>query len=315
MSKTISHLKKIGQQLFLLLSLAVLLVDVAHAQTTPDDDTPIKVDTLLLTIPFNVADKTGRNVPGLKKENFSVYQNGDKQDIEFLFNDEAPMNVAILLDTSVSTKPVLDKIQKAARDFLKVFRPEDRGIIVSFDSRIAFLSELTSDRKKLSKAIDHAEIAGTAGSYMNEAVLRVIKEHFESFKGRKAIIVLTDGMVMGRSITTQETLNTLQQADTLFYPIIFKTKYYTDERLISASRKRPLPVELLQFLAEETAGRFYEKDASNLKEAFQNIAEELKNQYLLGFYSQNPERGKSVGHIKIAVDPKDLTVQSKKRNF
>lgn len=315
MSKTISHLKKIGQQLLLSLSLVVLLVSVASAQTTPDDDTPIKVDTLLLTIPFTVSDKTGHNVSGLKKENFSVYQNGDKQDIEFIFNDEAPMNVAILLDTSISTKPVLDKIQKAARDFLKVFRPEDKGIIVSFDSRITFLSELTSDRKQLSKAIDRAEIAGAAGSYMNEAVLRVIKEHFDSFKGRKAIIVLTDGMVTRRDITTQETLNTLQQADTLFYPIIFKTNFYTDTRLTSTNKNRPLPVELLKFLAEETSGRFYEKDASNLKEAFQNIAEELKKQYLLGFYSQNPERGKSVGYIRIAVDPKDFTIQTKKKNF
>ena len=80
------------------------------------------------------------------------------------------MNVAILIDTSASTKEVLDKIQKSAREFIKVLRPEDRAIIVSFDYRTLFLSELTSDKKKLAKAIEQTRIADEAGSDMNRAV-------------------------------------------------------------------------------------------------------------------------------------------------
>jgi VWFA-related protein len=297
------------QLLLLLLSLVVL---TAGVKAQADDDTPIKVDTLLMTVPLTVSDKTGRNVPGLKKENFSIYQDGAKQNIEYFFNDESPMNVAILMDTSFSTKGVLDNIQKAARDFVKILGPADKAVIVTFDSRTLFLSDLTSDRKALEKAINQARIGDSAGSDMNDAVSKAVKKYFEPFKGRKAVIVLTDGMVIGRSVTTQQTLDILQAADTSFYPIIFKTKFYTPLRYNS---KRPLPIEMMEFLAEETSGRFYEKDVSNLREAFQSIAEELKKQYLLGFYPENSSGGKAYGHIRIAVNLENLRVNLKKRNF
>jgi Ca-activated chloride channel family protein len=223
------------------------------------------------------------------------------------------MNVAILLDSSGSTKDVLDNIQKAARDFLKVFRPGDKGIIVSFDSRTLFLTKLTSDRKDLSKAIEQVAIADKTGSFMYDAVSQVVDAHFASFKGRKAIIVLTDGMVYGRTYTAQQALEALQKADVLFYPIVFRTR----SSVASSSRgAKPLPVEILKLFAEETSGRFYEKDASNLKEAFQSISEELKKQYLIGFYPRNAEPGSIPTHIRIVVDREDFKVNVKKRwNF
>lgn len=301
------------QWLLLLLLSSVFLINVAKAQDA-GDDAPIKIDTLLLTMPFTVSDRSGRNITGLKKEDFSVIQNGIDQNIEYFFNEEAPMNVAVLIDTSASTKEVLDKIQKAARDFVKVLRPEDRVIIVSFDYQTSFLSELTSDKKKLSKAIEQTRIADRTGSDMNEAIFQIVNNHFASFKGRKAIIALTDGLVIRRDLSTQQALDILQKSDTLFYPIIFKTKLNSEARSrAAANNRKPLPIEMLEFLAQETAGRVYEKDAANLKEAFQGIAEELKEQYLLGFYPQNNGTGTSPGHIRIAVDRKDLTVEAKKK--
>lgn len=305
---------KIKKQLLLLLFSFVLLISDARAQEIEEDDTPIKVDTLLLTMPFTVADKNGRNIAGLKKENFSVFQNGEEQDIEYFFNEEAPMNVAILIDTSASTEKVLDKIQKAARDFVKILRPEDKGIIVSFDYRTVFLSDLTSDKKKLSKAIGQTQIADQTGSDINEAVFQIVNNHFASFQGRKAVIALTDGMVIKRAVSSQQTMDVLQKSDTIFYPIIFKTKFYSEAMTRAAVYKRkPMSIEILEILAQETAGRIYEKDAANLKEAFQSIAEELKNQYLLGFYPNNSGTGKSLGNIKFEVDRKELTVRTKKR--
>lgn len=302
------------KQLLPLLLASILLITVAGAQEPEDDDTPIKVDTLLLTMPLTVTDNRGRHIAGLKKENFSIVENGIEQNIEYFFNEEAPMNVAVVIDTSASTKDVLDKIQKAARDFVKVLRPEDKGIIVTFDNRTLFLSDLTSDKKKLTKAIENARIAGDTGSDMNEAVFRVVKNYFDSFKGRKAVIALTDGMVIKRSVTSQQVMDALQKSDTLFYPIIFKTKFYTDAmKRAAADKRKPMSIEILEIMAQETSGRFYEKDAANLKEAFQSIAEELKNQYLLGFYPQDTEKGKATGNIRIEVDRKDLRVKTKKR--
>lgn len=292
----------------LLFLFSLLLINVVEAQD--DDDKPIKVDTLLLTTPLVVRDAKGHYVAGLKKENFSVFQNQQKQDIEFFFGEESPMNVAILLDTSASTKEVLDKIQTAARDFVKVLRPEDKAVIVGFDNRTLFLSDLTSDKKQLSKSIREVRIAYDAGSDMNAAVLEIVKKHFAAIKGRKAIISLTDGMVIRRDVSTQQTLDALLEADTVFYPIVFKTKFYAE----ALSRpKKPLPIEMLEFLADGTAGRFYEKDAANLKEAFESISEEMKKQYLIGFYPQNTGMAKSLKNITITVDRKDSIVETRKK--
>jgi len=303
------------KQLSLLLLCSIFLISVVKAQDT-DDDAPIKVDTLLLTMPVTVSDGSGRNIAGLKKDNFSIFQDGERQDIEYFFNEEAPMNVALLIDTSASTKQALDKIQKAARDFVRVLRPEDKGIIVSFDYRTAFLSELTADKKKLSKAIDQTAVTeDQAGSDVNDAVLQIVNKYFASFKGRKAIIALTDGMVIKRAVSSQQAMDALRKSDTLFYPIIFKTKSYSEASARAARnrQRKPMSIEILEIMAQETAGRIYEKDAANLREAFQSIAEELKNQYLLGFYPQTTDQKNPADAIKIEVDRKDFRVRTKKR--
>lgn len=306
-------MKKQPAILLLLLLSLIFLTNAAEAQDA-DDDAPIKVDTVLLTMPLTVNDRSGRNIAGLKKENFSIFQDGIAQNIEYFFNEEAPMNVAVLIDTSASTKEVLDKIRKAARNFVKVLRAEDKAIIVGFDYRTSFLSPLTADKKTLSKAIDATFIADKGGSDMNGAIFGVVGNYLSAFKGRKAVIVLTDGMVMRGAVSTQQALDGLQKSDAVFYPIIFKTKAAAEARASAAlSKNKPLSIKMLEFLAEETGGAVYEKDAADLSQAFESIAEELKKQYLLGFYPQKTDRGKSSGYIRIAVDREDLTVKTKKR--
>jgi len=172
------------------------------------------------------------------------------------------------------------------------------------------LSGLTSDRKALSKAINQARISEINGSDMPDAIFSVVNNHFASLKGRKAIIVLTDGLVTGRVYTAQQTLETLQKADVILYPIIFSKNASRSTKLRTPSSS---PFGILKILTEETAGRFYEKEAAKLKEAFQSIAEDLRNQYLLGFYPEKSETGKSLGHIRVAVDRKGFTVRAKKK--
>ena len=309
MKRAIKKPTKVGIKITALIFLCFIVFSNARAQVE-EDSTPIKVDTLLFTIPLTVSDSKGRNVPGLKEGNFTIYQDGDEQEIELFLNEEAPMNVAILLDTSYSTKKVLDNIQDAARDFVKILRPEDKALIVSFDHQTQFLSGLTSDRKLLSRAIEQAQISEINGSDMYNAIMRVVQNYFAPLKGRKAIIVLTDGMVTGSGISAQQILDSLQKSDTVFYPIIFKTDFYSAK---NTGTKKPYLIKYLEIFAEETAGTFYEKEATKLKEAFRSIAEELKKQYLLGFYPQYSDSGKPSGYIRVDVDQKGLVVRAKKR--
>jgi Ca-activated chloride channel homolog len=294
---------------FLMRALVVLLLcfvvlSAASKAQDEEDNTPVKVDTLLFTIPLTVSDKKGTYIAGLKKENFTIYEDGLAQSVELFLNEDAPMNVAILLDTSYSTRDVLENIQKAARDFVKILRPEDRAVIVSFDERTLFLTRLESDRKVLATAIERVRVSNVNGSDMYDAIRSVTENYFAALKGRKAIIALTDGMVSGRGTSAQQILDSLQKNDTFFYPIIFRTES-------NRKTKRPVLVEILQILAEETGGRIYEKDSTKLKEAFQAIAEDLKYQYLLGFYPRNTKTGGA--RIRVTVDSEKYIVRTKKR--
>ena len=273
-------------------------------QTKESGDEPIKVNTVLLNVPVIASDRQGRNISGLTKNDFIITQKGERQLIEFFSDEFAPMNVAIVVDTSGSTTPILGNIKKAALSFLKVLRPEDKAMVVSFDGRVKISSELTSDQKKLGRAIDRLEMIQPSNSYMYDAIDEVINNWFATVKGRKAIIVLTDGFAGSNRITNQEMMRTLAESDTVIYPILFSYR--------SLPKNSPLNLFLdyAQAMALTSAGKLYD-GGKDLQAAFQSIAEEMKKQYLIGFYPTSAEGGKSVP-VKIEVDRKDVVIRTKR---
>src|SRR5436190_21249632 len=117
-------LKNIRYYLVFALSFCFLFSLAIKAQDKRDEEV-IKVDTNLVTVPVIVSDRQNRYISGLKAENFTVFKDGEKQNIEYFVSEESPINVAILLDTSRSTEMVLDKIQDAALEFVKQLKPND----------------------------------------------------------------------------------------------------------------------------------------------------------------------------------------------
>lgn len=295
--------------------LSVLLSSVLTANTKAQntDDAPIKVNTVLLNIPVIAGDKNGRNIAGLKKEDFTIIQDGEKQNIEFFADAEAPMNVAIIIDTSGSTTNVLGDIKDAAHDFVKILGSEDRGMIVSFDHKVRVLEKLTSDQSKLRKAISYAVIDEQGETRMYDAIYQVLTKDFASVKGRKAIILLSDGFEAGK-ISREKLLHTLIESDTLIYPVFFQTsrlfpigvKTVTMQQLLD----RP-PIDFLNTMALSTGGRVYAANGDNFANAFQSIADDLKKQYLVGFYPKNTEDGKAT-KITIDVNRKDVVIRTKR---
>ena len=356
------------QPVFLLLLSLLVIVNLAEikAQDKTTDEV-IKVNTALVSIPVIVSDRQDRYVAGLKAENFAIYQDGEKQKIDYFISEETPISVAILLDTSRSTQQVLGKIKKAAKEFVKDLRPADRAMIVSFDNDIEILSELSSDQKQLEKAIKHAKIGERVGTVLNDAVYEVVKQKLSSVKGRKAIILLTDGKDAGSYTTKSTLLNQLEESDTLVYSIFYDT---SKDRPRFQQNNFPFPnrgggmgggmgrngggmgrggnfpggggqqgrfppnggndrqgkspdiirqrgemsnekaIEFLQQLSTATAGRFYQKDVTDLTTAFTSITDELRKQYLLGYYPENVEDGK-LYQIKVKVDQTGAVVRSK----
>ena len=184
----------------------------------------LRIDSNLVSVPVIVSDRENRYLPGLKVNDFRLYDNSSEQQIVFFDAAEEPLNVALLLDTSRSTEGVLKEIKDAAKNFLKELRPQDRAMVVSFDFAIHHLSALTNDRKVLEKAIKQAEVGEFFGTTLNDAVSEIIDKDFKPITGRKAIILLTDGEDAGSRITGSELLASTAESDTMIYSVYYESE-------------------------------------------------------------------------------------------
>lgn len=300
-----------------------------NAQQEVEQGEVIKVNTTLVSVPVVVSDRQGRYVSGLTQGDFTLYQDGVKQTVSFFATEEEPLNVAILLDTSKSTKEVLGKIKDAAKDFIKLLQPNDRAMIVTFDYEVNVLTPLSSDRKLLEKAINKVKIGERVGTVMRDAVQETVSRLFVNVKGRKAIILLTDGKDFGSYETESELLNDIEESDVMIYSVFYKTGQNINQRrmrgVFGGNFPRRMPdrgrnrrimmdenaMEFLEEMADKTAGRFYEKDVTDLKTTFELIADELRKQYRLGFYPKDSDESKTIHALKVKVARNDIAVRSR----
>src|ERR1041384_7733726 len=184
----------------------------------------IKVSTSLVTIPVSVMDRDGRYVPNLQKEEFRIWEDGVEQEVAFFQSVDKPFSVVLMLDTSPSTQFRLEDIQDAAISFVNQLRPDDRVMVVSFNDKIQILSEFTTDRSKLNRAIQHAHTGD--GTRLYDAVDMVINQQLSHIQGRKAIVLFTDGVyTTSRRVTYQSNVMDAQELDALIYPVQFDTSH------------------------------------------------------------------------------------------
>lgn len=299
--------------------------------TAAQDDEVIKVNTQLVSVPVIVTDRDGKYVGDLKREDFGVLEDGVVQPLEFFAKVDEPLTLALLIDTSHSTRPVLSDIKDAARSLIKLLRPEDQAMVVTFDRNVTILCELTSDREKLKKAVKDASIPDPIGTVMRDAIYQTAFTSLAGHTGRKAIIVLTDGQDGGSHIGLSPLLLKLQETDTLIYPVQFRTqKNYAMEHMLKtgtisrsdaaqisgkrptyADRKAEAAAEILKKFALVSAGKFLASDSDKLKQAFEAILNELRLQYRLGFYPSETNNSKDVHEIRIRVARPNLTVRAR----
>jgi VWFA-related protein len=321
--------------------IAVLFVSIsACVGAVSAQNDVIKVDTTLVSVPVVVSDRDGRYLPGLKAADFTLFKDGVQQKIEFFASTEEPINVALLIDTSHSTEPVIDDIRQAAERFVKLLGPQDKAAIVSFDYATHVLSHFTTDSKRLKEAIKQAEIPGPFGTTLRDAVYQTVNEEFATVTGRKAIIMLTDGKDVGSRMSTDDLLYSLQEKDVMVYSVFFKTGQQFRQGMGGGRRGRmfggrfpgsdPFPVgrsdprrgqrsgraneraeEFLTELSETTAGRLYPSDTSQLKQTFELIVDELRHQYHLGFYPPDETTPGEIHELKVKVSRADVSVRAR----
>jgi hypothetical protein len=218
----------------------ILLVGICVAQQTkpagqqpnppaePQDIETLKIDTDLVTVPVIATDAGGLYVADLRQEEFTIAEDGGPQQIAFFGKVAAPFHVVLMLDTSASTKDNLRQIQNAAFTFVQQLQPADRVKVISFDEKIRDLNEFTSDREVLRTAINSARSGeGTRVYDALDLALSTVRK----IRGRKAIVIFTDGMDWhSDSATFEANVRFLDEEGVIVYPIRYDTRA-TTERL------------------------------------------------------------------------------------
>jgi VWFA-related protein len=182
----------------------------------------VRVDTTLVSIPVSVMDRDGKYIPNLTKDDFHVWEDGVEQKVAYFASTEKPFTVALLIDTSGSTRNRLGEIQDAAIAFVEQLRTDDRVMVVSFSDKIRFLTQPTNDRNALRSAIRQTEPG--SGTRLYDAVDQVINQSFNRIEGRKAIVLFTDGVdTSSKSATYESTVRDAEELDALIYPVEYNT--------------------------------------------------------------------------------------------
>ena len=183
----------------------------------------IRIGTSLVTVPVIVTDPYGRLVRGLGKSDFNVREAGVSQRIETFSAEEAPFDVALLIDTSRSTQNKLSAIRKAAFSFFKQLQPRDRVMIVTFDEKVRFVNDFTNNPIELERAVKTLKSSYLTSLY--DAIQMTVTQKLSSAKGRKAIVVLTDGVdTASKQATFESTLEQIASSGIIAYAIQYETR-------------------------------------------------------------------------------------------
>lgn len=209
-----------------------------------DEGDVVRVETQLVSVPAVVTNSAGRPVPGLRAENFLLFENGQQQKITNFATTEAPFEIALLLDTSGSTRVDIGLIRQAANAFIDALRPGDRVAIVGFNTarqgqtvaaKVEVLSKLTDDRKLLRTAIDN--LGSSNGTPFYDALERIVSEVFheaprDEVRGRRAVVALTDGVDSTSNSDFQTARSRLSRAGVACYFIQVNTEDFVEDRLL-----------------------------------------------------------------------------------
>lgn len=237
-----------SETLCLLLLLALSFVIDVSGQTNPpkknEEDEILRVDTELVEVPVVVTDKTGKPLLNLKQTNFAVFEDGKTQELADFAATNAPFEVALLLDTSGSTRSDLQLIQRAAQSFIDSLRPGDRVSIISFRSLTEsgrttavadLVSRLTDNRASLKSALER--VSTSNGTPYYDGLMKIVEEVFtdapkEEFRGRRALVALTDGVDSSSSSGFDEAREGLEKAGITSYFIQIDTRPFFEQELL-----------------------------------------------------------------------------------
>jgi VWFA-related protein len=335
----------------------------------------VAVDVKVVTLPVTVRDKHGKIVRDLTKDDFTLQEDGRPQTIKY-FSQETnlPLTLGLLVDTSRSQDNVLDAERNASRSFIDqmLVQPKDKAFLIHFDREVELLQDLTASREKLQSALELLKTSSDrehsndpndpsnspsgsgshrgGGTQLYDAVYLASNELMKKQQGRKAIVILSDGVDHGSKTYLESAIEAAQRADTVVYSIYFADSHRDEGQRQGGGMGRgggypggggggwpgggggwpgggggrggrggQRPAEsrtdgkkILERISKETGGRFFEvSKKESVGDIYTSIVEELRTQYSMGYTPDKDSTASGYHHVVLAVKKKDLSVQTR----
>ncbi len=314
-----------------------------HLAGTPDSDNPqqgdqnnepdqsvstLKVNVNVVQLFFNVKDKKGGLIPNLTKSDFQLLEDGKPQTIKyFTAESDLPLTLGILIDSSGSQQRVLEMEKEVGANFLgEILRPKDLAFVISFDVDSNLLQDFTNSSRRLREALNSARInappsscggmpgagggplpcnGSPKGTVLYDTVYLASHDELAKEVGRKAMILLTDGEDQGSQLKINDAIEAAQKSDSICYVLLIADRGFYGFGGYSGDRE-------MKKLASETGGRVIEvgNKMDKLKEAFDQIATELRSQYNVGYTPSNTALDGSFRRVEIQ-SKKEYKIQAR----
>lgn len=289
-------------------------------QEPPQSSAPLQVQTTVVNVFTTVRDRHNGIVSDLAKDDFKVFEDGVEQKISYFTKEvDLPLSLALLMDTSGSMQEILNAEKEAASNFVEeVMHKKDEALIMSFDTDVNLLADFSEDPSVLQQAIRRAEInvdatgaGGTGGTVpsrgggtnLYDAVYLAAHDELLPEAGRKAIILLTDAEDTGSKLSETDAIESAQRADTVLHFILITDPNATEGYGPGVASK----------MAHETGGRVISvRNDEGLRKAFDTLAEELRSQYVIGYYPANTKHDGTFRKIRVDVDRADLKILARR---
>ncbi|MFQ5816907.1 MAG: VWA domain-containing protein [Terriglobia bacterium] len=293
----------------------------AQQPPPPSVREPLRVEVQVVNVYCTVTDKKGGLVTDLAREDFEVREDGKRQTLRYFDREtDRPLTLALLVDTSISQQHVLPLEKETAALFLqRILRPVDLALLITFDVNVDLLQDFTSEAVRLERALGRARINAPSslgpfprtrpiGTRLFDALYLASVEKLAPEVGRRAIVVLSDGVDQGSQMKFKQVLEAAHRSETMIYAIVVADPTFYRQRGVGYPGHGKLAK-----LARETGGRTIQVDKpEKLVAAFDALAAELRSQYTLGYTPTNRRADGKFRKIKVKVKRKGLRVYARR---
>ena len=286
----------------------------AQAPQRKPSDSVFRAGVEMVSLNVTVLDQQQHYLTDLESRDFTILEDGARQDITYFNRMSLPIALSLLIDTSASMEQRLTIAQDAAVGFAKKLRPQDLAQVVDFDTRVEVLQGFTADTTALETAIRNTQAGGSTAMfnalYISLKELAKIRPRTEDDVHRRAVVVLSDGEDTSSLVTYDEVLDLAKRSATTIYAIGLQSR---DNGLSKGFKEAEY---VLRQLATETGGRaFFPQRPEDLAGIYGVIADELASQYVIGYASSNQKRDGSWRRLTVQVNRTGTTARTKRGYF